>query len=432
MSEAALTGSLFSRVAIGIVVGFLLLHGGTVLYLNHEKMVAEAGVFAAGTAERALTIAEAAREQPDLLGLLSTPAFELSVIQEPLQRPDRVWPHSEEIGAVLTGRLTELGFEAADEVRFWYAADRRNTRLVLQLPWPGGWLIVRALGPDARGHTAVATVWTTLLATLILFAVLAATRRFTRLLPEIADAAEQVGRTADPGPLESRGPRELKRLIAAFNTMQARVKRLLAERNTMLGAVSHDIRTLVTRLKLRLESMPESETRAACERDIDDITVLLSESLDYARNEATDEQAEPVDLNALLETLADDWADQGSDVSFSGAAPLVATVQPAAMRRALGNLLENALRYGGSASIRLSGDEHTVHVDVIDPGEGFEPERAEQAMAPFERLEGSRSRHTGGAGLGLAIARRIVERHRGTIDFRRERGGFRVRVSLPV
>ena len=428
-----LRGSLFGRVAFGIVSGFLLLHALTLVYFGHERMVAEAGIFAASTAERALAIAAAAKSQPDLLSLLSTPSFALSIEEEALERPRRVWPHSDEIGTVLLGKLDELHFQGAEQVRFWYVDHRRETWLVLQLPMPEGWLTVRAEGPDARAHTVAATFWMTSLAGLILLIVLAATRRYTRVLPELADTAEQVGRAAEPKALESRGPRELRRLIAAFNTMQARVDRLLKERNTMLGALSHDVRTIVTRLGLRLESLPETEVKAACERDIGEIAALLEDSLDYARNEASGESMEPLDLHSLLTTLTDDWADQGADVSFDGAGPIVVSAEPAGLRRALQNLIENAVRYGGAAAVSLSkAGPNKVRIDIRDPGEGFAPEQEERAMAPFERLESSRNRHTGGTGLGLAIARRIIERHRGTLAFARESKGFRVSVSLPA
>lgn len=426
-------GSLFGRLAFGIIAGFLLLHALTLLYFGHERVVAEAGVFAASTAERALTIAEAAEAQPEILALLSTPSFVLSLQQAQLEKPRRVWPHSDEVGAVLLGKLEALGFEGAERVRFWYVDNRRETWFVLQLPMAEGWLTVRAQGPDVRGHTVAATFWMTSLALLILLIVLAATRRYTRVLPELADAAERIGRTAEPKALEARGPRELRRLIAAFNTMQARVDRLLSERNTMLGALSHDVRTVVTRLGLRLESLPETELRSACERDIAELAGLLENSLDYARNEASGETAEQVDLDSLLATLADDWTDQGAAVTFSSSGPLVVQAEPAGLRRALQNLIENAVRYGGSAALAVtkeSADE--VRIAITDPGEGIEPGQEELAMAPFARLEASRNRHTGGAGLGLAIARRIVERHRGRLAFDRNADGFRVSVFLPT
>ncbi len=427
-----LRGSLFGRVAFGIIAGFVLLHALTLVYFGHERMVAEAGVFAASTAERALTIAEAARSQPDILAMLSTPSFELSITDQPLEQPRRVWPHSDEVGVVLLGKLEELGFEEPERVLFWYVNNRRDIWFVLQLPVADGWLIVRALGPEARAQGFAATLWMTSLAVLILLIVLAATRRYTRVLPELADAAERIGRTAEPKALESKGPRELRRLIAAFNTMQARVDRLLTERNTMLGALSHDVRTVVTRLGLRLESLPESEARTACERDIAEITALLEDSLDYARNEASGEAMEQVDLHSLLATLADDWADQGADVTFAGEEPLVIAAEPAGLRRALQNLIENAVRYGGAAKVTLLREGLSeVRVEIADPGEGIAAGQEERAMAPFERLETSRNRHTGGAGLGLAIARRIIERHRGSLAFSRDAEGFRVSVTLP-
>jgi len=434
MTSVAVKGgsSLFSRVAWGIVIGFLLLHGGTLMFYNHEKMVGEASAFAASSAERALTVAEAAQTRPELLALLSTPSFSLSIENEPKEPPRRVWPHSDEVGSVLIERLSAIGFENPDNVRFWYRVGSRGMHLVLQLPQDNRWLVVEADGAGATGHTVVATFWTTVLGGTILFAVLWATRRFTRILPRLALAAERVGRDSNLPALPETGPKEIRRLTRAFNAMQERVTELLAQRNTMLGALSHDVRTLVTRLNLRMDSLEDEALREKSRADVSAITTLLDEALAFARDEAEVEQPLAVDLPSLLQSLLDDESDLGARTSYAGVTEAVVVAAPTALRRAFGNLIGNAIRYGGAVAVTVALDESNgwLVVDVTDPGSGISAEDQARALEPFQRLEPSRNRGTGGAGLGLSISRTIIERQGGSLEFLNSADGFTVRVRL--
>ncbi|MGE0624491.1 MAG: ATP-binding protein [Pseudomonadales bacterium] len=426
--------SLFGRLAWGIVIGFLVLHVGTMVFHGHERMVSEAEVFAANTAERALTIAGAARHHPELLEALSTPYFRIRYQPVPEPEPARIWPHSREIRGALDDRLDLLGFPGTRDARVWFTSDRRTPRLHLELPAvegaPERWLVVDAVGPEIRGRT-LATVWTTTLLLVVLLIVLWVTRRFTRSLPHLALAAEQLGRSQTPAPLPEKGPREVRRLVRAFNAMQDRVTGLLAERNTMLGALSHDVRTLVTRLGLRLENLSESEIQRQASQDIEAVITLLDEALAFARNEAGGEKRSAVDLSSLLQTLVDDRADRGEPVTFDGPELLVIEGEAVGLRRTFGNLVDNALRYGGSARVSLRHEGATAVVDVADPGPGIPEADEQRALQPFERLERSRNRHTGGSGLGLSVASRIVERHGGRLEFLRGTSEFVVRVVLP-
>jgi len=430
-SQAIKGSSLFVRVALGIVAGFLLLHGGTLTYYNHEKMVDEAGAFAAATGERALTIAEAARQQPNLLELLSTPSFSLSYQEQAVEKPRRVWPHSDEVGAVLRRRLIEQGFPDPEQVRFWYGMDSRGRHLVLQLPVDGRWLVARAEGPIARGHSVAAAFWSTLFGGSILLVVLWTTRRFTRVLPRVAEAAERVGRDTELVRLPEKGPREIRRLTRTFNAMQDRVNGLLAERTAMLGALSHDVRTMVTRLSLRMENLQDETLREKTLQDVATITALLDGALDYARDQSDAGRELPVDLPSMIHSLLDDEADLGAKTEYSGPDSLVVVSEPNSLRRVFANLIDNALRYGGAVSVSVREEEGRLLVDVSDPGPGIPEAQQELALRPYSRLEPSRSRETGGTGLGLSIARSIVEKQGGVLSFIRSESAFTVRVNLP-
>ena len=421
----------FVRIAWGIVVGFILLHAASVLFYSHEKMVSEAGLFAMATAERTLTVRELLAADPGLRDVLSTPSFTLFEIGDPVEPPRRVWPHSGEVRASLVEHLRSLGFAEADQTRFWFSAAQGDLVLTLQLPHGGKWMLVEARSVGGRGHSVVVMFWTTLLTLLILGLVLWATRRFTRVLPSFVGAAERIGRDASQPALQVQGPREIRRLARAFNAMQSRVAGLLAERNTMLGALSHDVRTLVTRLTLRLDELPE-EQRARARNDADAISRLLDEALAFSRDEAGSEARRAVDLPSLLQSVVDDEVDQGSDASYEGPEALTLTAEPTSLRRLFGNLVSNGLRYGRSVRVRLSPADDEVSVDIIDQGPGIPAPDRERVLDPFVRLEESRNRDTGGSGLGLTIVRNIVARHRGRLEFLDSPEGFIARVWLPV
>ncbi len=420
----------FTRIALGIIVAVVVLHLSTSLYYGHEKMVAEAGVFAAGVAERALVVA-GEDLAPELLEVLQTPVFSVRRQLEPAPPLQRVWPHSDETRAAVVARLRQLGFEDAERVRVQFASRRGDNHLLLQMPLAEGWLVVQALSPSASGHTALATFWMTLMTLVVLAVLLLATRRFTSYLPELALAAERVGRDHSLTLLKEQGPRELRRVSRAFNAMQKRVTALLDERNVMLGALSHDARTLVTRLALRLEKAADPELRAKAGEDLQAVTQLLDEALTFARDDASDEDPVDLDLPSLLQTLVDDESDRGAQASYSGPSSLVMSAQPLALRRAFVNLIDNAIRYGGAVRVELARRDGDVVVDVLDPGPGIPASERDRALKPYERLDTSRSRATGGTGLGLAIVANVVRRHHGCLELGGVESGFRVRLVLP-
>jgi signal transduction histidine kinase len=257
-------------------------------------------------------------------------------------------------------------------------------------------------------------------------------RRATRPLAALADRVEAFGRGAPSVTLPETGPREVRRLTSAFNLMQERLARFIADRTRMLAAIGHDLRTPITSLKIRAELLDDEEARDRMMATLDDMQSMTEATLAFAREDADAEPPRTVDLNALVESLCEDLAAMGRDVTFAGVERLPYPCRPTALRRAVANLVENAVRYGDRARVALAADTDGPRIVVEDDGPGIPPERIEDVYKPFVRLETSRSRETGGSGLGLSIARSIVLAHGGelTLSNRRE-GGLRAEIRLP-
>lgn len=259
-----------------------------------------------------------------------------------------------------------------------------------------------------------------------------AVRRLTRPLASLANAADGLARNLDQKPLDEKGPQEVARAARSFNAMQRSLKSYLETRAQALAGVSHDLRLPLTRLRLRLEQLPENDARAAMQRDIEEMDAMVGGTLDYLRAGADTEQAVKLNLVALLEGLAEDAEAAGAKVSLHGtAAPL--TARPQALRRCLANLIDNARRYGGGAvDVTLVDNASSVEIRIEDRGAGIPAEERERVFEPYVRLEASRARHTGGTGLGLAIARAVARAHGGEVALAgRAGGGTAAVVTLP-
>ena len=275
--------------------------------------------------------------------------------------------------------------------------------------------------------------WLGLAALFVALVLVWGAHRMTRPLRAFAEAADRLGLDAEPPALPEHGSRELRQATRAFNRMTARIRRLVDDRTLLLAAVSHDLRTMLTRLRLRAEFIEDREQRERAAKDLDEMNAMLDATLAFARDDAADERPVPVDLADLLRTLIEDLADAGRSTSFDGPRRLTVSGRPVALRRLFENLLDNALRYGGEAGAALQRlGEGRVEVLIDDRGPGIPEAFRERVFDPFFRVDGSRSRDTGGSGLGLAVVRAIVQRHGGTIRLEdRPGGGLRVRVTLP-
>lgn len=251
-----------------------------------------------------------------------------------------------------------------------------------------------------------------------------AVRWLTRPLSALAAAADALGRDLRHSPLPEEGPLEVRRAAAAFNTMQRRLSRFVDERTRILAAVSHDLKTPITRMRLRLELIDDPGLREKLERDLEEMQALVDSTLDFMRGIAAREESRPLDINALVEALCEDLADTGHPVRVRGRARAPCPGRPMALKRAIGNLLENAVRYGGEEiEVFLEDNGDCVKITVADRGPGLADELIEKVFEPFYRVEVSRNQQTGGTGLGLSIARNIAQAQGGDIRLRNRSGG---------
>jgi signal transduction histidine kinase len=255
----------------------------------------------------------------------------------------------------------------------------------------------------------------------------------TRPLRQLADAADSLDITHVSEALPENGSSEVRAATRAFNRMQKRIYEDVRERTGMLAAITHDLQTPLTRLRLRLEKLPDEVLRNKLVGDMQAMQQMLQEGLELARSLDTHEAKQLLDLDSLLDTLCSDAAEAGQQVSYLERTDVRLKAHPLALRRALSNLLDNAVKYGQRAEVSLTRDAQQCHIHIRDFGPGIPPELLETVFTPFYRIEHSRSRETGGTGLGLAIARNIVQRHNGELTLSNHpSGGLQVDVVLPL
>jgi signal transduction histidine kinase len=265
-----------------------------------------------------------------------------------------------------------------------------------------------------------------------------AVRRLTAPVRTLAAAAEALGRDVNAPPLPEGGPTEIAVAAAAFNTMAARIRRFVEDRTALLTAIGHDLRTPITRLKLRAEFVEDEEQRGKMLADLEELEAMVSATLAFGRDARTTEPVAPLDLAELLRTVLDEtgdaWPDRSEKLAYEGPPHLTVRSRPLALKRGMTNLVSNAVTYGGSALVRLVPPANgVVVIEVEDAGRGIPPGELDRVFEPFYRIEPSRSRETGGVGLGLPIARNIFRAHGGDVTLaNRPTGGVRATATLPV
>ena len=307
----------------------------------------------------------------------------------------------------------------------------------LRLP-DNAWLNIRVqMPPPQPWHSPTFLIAFVLMTVAAVLLILAAVARLMRPVRLLAAAADRLGRDVNAPPLEEKGPSEVATAARAFNQMAERIRRFVADRTQMLAAIGHDLRTPITRLRLRAEFMDDDEQRRKMLSDLDEMEQMIAATLAFARDDAAAEPAAPLDLAALCRTVADEATDARpelcDEITYDGPERLTVRARPVALKRAVANLVSNALAYGGAAHIRLSRAEGgMVRLAVEDDGPGIAEEDLETVFAPFRRLETSRNRETGGTGLGLTIARNILRAHGGDVVLQnRPEGGLSAVASLP-
>lgn len=297
----------------------------------------------------------------------------------------------------------------------WLNAETSLDMPPLQWGWPS--LLTFVLSAVLIAAVAVVTV-----------------RRITRPLNRLAAAAEKLGRGEAVADLPETGPDQFRATTRAFNLMNRRLQRFVSDRMRFLAAVSHDLRTPLTSLRLRSEFIDDEETRTRMLATLDEMTQMVDAVLDFVREDTRSEATDRVDLASLVESVCDDFSDLGLPVELTPPPKLPEVVcRPLSIKRALRNLIDNAVKYGNRATVSVEPGRGGVTLYVDDDGPGLTDAEIERIFDPFVRIETSRSRETGGVGLGLSIARSIAQSHGGRIAAeRRAEGGMRMSLFLPL
>lgn len=432
----AVARSLEGRALAVLLAAVLVVHASeSVVYHRSETSRAD-DAFAREVGSRLKLARDAlarrpADERADEARALSTAHFEIGWTSLPVAgdgmsetalRPlrDRILRSEPSLGPSL-----RLAMEKSDDPL--HAADMGG---VLSMPDGTGGLTFRSAHvPDVEGHA----FWKRLaylLTVLIAVAAVAVMHWVARPLRELARATTRIGR-GETVAVPEVGPDETRAIAHALNRMQARIGGLVEARTHALAAVSHDLRTPIARLRLRLDGSFDDDQRASMAADLDEMQAMIDATLAYLRGQADPEPGRIVNVGSLAMSVADAFADTGRDVTFEGSSRALARVRPTAMRRALSNLVDNATRYGTRARLTLATTDDRVVLRVDDDGPGIPTEDLARAFEPFVRLEGSRNRDAGGTGLGLTIALQTVLAERGTLTLSNGPTGLRAEVSLP-
>lgn len=424
--------SLFGRLLLLMSAGLLVAQLAGTLIQSWDRQRTLGNTVSHELAQRIAAVyrvvdAQTGPQRQPMATLLSTPSLQIHIVdQAPL--PTVTAPSMLDD---LPGHITEvLGPRAEVRTTELPRQGRFAFKLHLRLS-SGEWLRLNGSAPEgvfALPWNLLFNLGLMLVAVVLLVAM--AARSTVRPLTELAKAAHSLSRDLRSPPVPENGPTEVREAAQAFNAMQSRIRSGIEERERFLAAVSHDLKTPLTRMRLRTEMMADPQLRAQLQADTDDMLQLLDGTLDFLRGKAVEELLQRVDLVALVESLVEDYQGLGT-VTLQAPDALQWSCRPKALKRALTNLIDNALKYGGQAHVVLSGEPQCVEVRVQDNGPGLPEAELQKVFEPFYRVEHSRSRDTGGAGLGLAIVRQIARSHGGDVELsNRAEGGLQARLSM--
>jgi signal transduction histidine kinase len=429
--------SLEGRTVAVLLLAVLLVHGGALTIYRRSAVAVADEAFATEVARQLVLVREAIlRRPPDAreteAKALSSNHFEIgwdphgptrpAAATDPVLRDlrDRLVA----LEPVLSPGLT-LTLEVPNE-----PLHRQDLRGTFPLP-DGSVLTFRSAHAPSLVPVAPWASLATAMAILVGVAAVVLMHRIAGPLRELTRATGRIGHGAVVRVPEI-GPDETRDIARALNAMQERIHRLVRERTQALAAVSHDLRTPMARLRLRLDHVEDEGERCAMASDLDDMRAMVDATLSYLRGDTDPEVRQTVNVASVLMGIADASADAGRDVAFKGPRRSLAAVRPVAFRRALENLVDNGVRYGARVRIGLEVEATALVLRVDDDGPGVPPDEVARAFEPFTRLEGSRNRNSGGTGLGLTIAKRAVEAEGGTLRLvNRPEGGLRAEIRLP-
>lgn len=461
MIRLPLPRSLRGRIVLLILLALLVAQAVSLVVFVDERGLAVRTALGLEAAGRAANVARLIEEAPESLHPSILRAADSPLVRFTLDPAPRVEHAGSDAGRGMAMRIRGLlGGPADRDVRVETHVMRVTAQMPPNMPpamapmhrammeqrtepvellvsialTGGDWLNVRTMFHRPPLQWAWSSGLTFALSAVLIVAVVwFALRRITGPLTELAGAADRLGRGEAVAEIPSTGPAELVRLTDAFNLMQARLSRFVSERTRLLAALGHDLRSPLTAMRIRLELLDEGEDRERLTAMVDEMQAMVESTLTFARGEAAGEASQTIDMGDLAESIAREITEAGGRAETTADPAALVRARPTAIRRALRNIVENAVRYGGSAEIRVDRSTGTVEIAVSDHGPGI-PEADQAAVfEPFVRLENSRSRETGGIGLGLAIARTIIHAHGGEIGLEnRPEGGLRATIRLPA
>lgn len=441
--------SLLGQLALLIVAAFLAAQAISVWIFADERGAAIRAAQRYETVERAAAVAQALDQAPresreSILAAVNSRLVRFSVGVAPLVtsgQPDLV--PIEGPGDIRATEVTVSphdGQPAEPPAAFAWLHDRMRAAGVAPVEFrisvplgDGDWLNVSARfqRPDLQAPPALLGA-TLLSLALVIAALWYGLGRITRPLRQLASAADGFGLDAPAPEMPRRGPREVQALSDALERMHGRLTAMVTDRTRMLAALGHDLRSPITALRVRAEMVDDDETRERMAATLDEMQEMVDSTLAYARGVSTDQPMEETDLAGLVHGLAEELSETGPEISVEAPAPVRAEIRRTAMRRALRNLMENAQRYGAGARATVRETARAAEILIEDEGPGIPEDDLEKVFDPFTRLETSRSRETGGIGLGLPIARSILRAHGGDVTLtNRTSGGLRATIHLP-
>ncbi|MEB0206591.1 ATP-binding protein [Pseudomonas sp. CCC3.1] len=451
--------TLYGRLVIILVAGMLAAQVATssIWYDVRHSQVLE--IPTRLIASRLADIVRVSKTDPHntdlVLNSLSTPVFQLQLHSTPASAEPRLTPEdlatenllknliNEKTGTQTPLRLLNLtlldeqGQKAGVDTLFGSSPVVGQFTLELRLA-DGRWLHVQAR--EDQGWTSLSPAdvmldyfWRIYLVRIIVLAIIAllAVRLAIRPLNELAQAAQALGNDIRRKPLHVKGPVEVRRAAEAFNLMQQRLLDSLAERTRFLAAVSHDLRSPITRLRLRTEMLDDEQQKQRFRKDLTDMEGLVSTTLEFVSSGEINEIRQNIDINALLQSLQADLEDIGEHVTLVGRATRPVSGYARSLKRCVQNLLENAVRYARDVQVIIDEQPEHLTITVRDSGPGIAPEQLTHVLEPFYRLEASRNNASGGYGLGLSIAQTVAAAHGGTLVLHnRTQGGLDAVLTL--
>jgi signal transduction histidine kinase len=435
-------------LALGLLLSHLLLFA--IHYGNRQELLSRLGgqEMAERIAATVIALDEATPvERPVLTRSLNRPGFRLLWSRESLAKEEAKGALAQSMDKLLRaslgkeiilkiGKLEGQAGMMGPMHSGRSGGQSRGLHMILSLRLSdGSWINFAIPSPDER---ADAELHPSFLASLLLVTLLAlgltiwAVRGAIRPLADFANASERLGRDVAAPPLPEDGPHEVRQAAIAFNEMQRRLRRFLDDRTHMLAAISHDLRTPITRMRLRAEFVEEEETREKMLSDLAEMEAMVASALEFARDANSQEAAAELDLAALLMNLSAECRETGGIAEFHGPTSAPFTGRALLLKRGIGNLIENAVKYGKAARVHLASSPEGYEIRIEDDGPGIPEAELEAAFAPFYRLDPSRSRETGGMGLGLAVARNAIRAHGGDVILQNHpEGGLCAMVNLP-